>query len=235
MTGIATSKVRRTVTTRKPDPATANLLSKLVTPDNTWAQSNRDPNNPVTPPNQTALQRVVNNTATQIRDNQNILEMLPDMELCRQFMVSAIISPSDMVSTDVSYKMDGDTLPAALVTALIEELKDKFDDAYPFEEHLEDIISNALYVKGAHAILVLPESSIDYTINSNQKISTESLQMTEEFDANGRMRNLGILGAATSAGAVVGSMENIFLNLNMDTNEYVNDVTVGPQIGRAHV
>ena len=227
MTGIATSKVRRTVTTRKPDPATANLLSKLVTPDNTWSQSNRDPNNPVTPPNQTALQRVVNNTATQIRDNQNILEMLPDMELCRQFMVSAIISPSDMVSTDVSYKMDGDTLPAALVTALIEELKDKFNDAYPFEEHLEDIISNALYVKGAHAILVLPESSIDYTINSNQKISTESLQMTEEFDANGRMRNLGILGAATSAGAVVGSMENIFLNLNMETNDYVNDVSVG--------
>lgn len=226
MTGIATSKVRRTVTTRKPDATTANLLSKLVSPDHAWSNATRDPNNPVRPPEHTVLQRVVNNTALQIRDNQNIFEMLPDMELCRQFMTSAIISPSDMVSTDVSYKVDDTELPSALVTALIEEMRTRFDAAYPFEEHLEEIVSGALYERGAHAVLVLPESSIDYTINSNQKISTESLVATTEFDSSGRMRNLGVLGPAKDAGAVIGSMENIFLNLNVGNTDFTNEVEV---------
>ena len=225
-TSLERTNVKRTATTRKPDAATMNVVSKLVTPDERWSAANRDPNNPVTPPSQVALQRIVNNTATQIRDNQSILEMLPDMELCKDFMVSAVISPSDMVSTDVTYKVDGNELPASLTTALLEEVKGSFEEAYPFEEHLEDIVANALYVKGAHAILILPESSIDYTINSNQVISTETLIQTGEIDAKGRLRNLGVLGASTDAGDVVGSMENIFLNLDMSSTQYNNDVVL---------
>lgn len=226
MSSITRSNIKRTVTTRRPDAATMNLVSKLVSPDDRWAHATRDGQNPIKPPSPAALQRVVNNTATQIRDNQSILEMLPDMELCKDFMVSAIISPSDMVSTNVSYRSDTDEIPASVTTALMEEVKRQFEAEYPFEEHLEDIIANALYVKGAHPVLILPESSIDYTINSNQAISTEALKATGEIDAKGRLRNLGVLGPAQSNGDVVGSMENIFLNLDMTPSEYTNEVIV---------
>lgn len=222
MSNLKSSKVRPPRTVMSVDPYTRSVISKLVSPETETGSRYRSDASPIRPPDGTTLQKLVSKTALTIRDNHNIFEMLPDMELCRQFMVSAILSPGDMISTDFIYGCDTDKLPDGLITSLLETVKDKFSDAYPLEENAENIVSNALYLKGAHPIVVLPENSIDYTINSNQTISSESLMNTKQFNSDGKLVNIGLLGPADSTPSV----ENIFLNLSMDKFNYNNQVNV---------
>lgn len=224
MSNLKSSGTRRPQVTRSTDPFTKMIVSKLVTPEVETSGHYRDPNIPLVPPSGNVLSRMANRTAINIRDNQNIFAMLPDMDLCRQFMVSAILSPGDMISKELLYGSDTNELPTGVTGAMLEEVKERFNDAFPLEDKIEEIISNALYIKGAHPILILPENSIDYTINSNQTISTESLLASGQINSNGQFVNVGILGPAD--GVDKPSVENIFLNLDMSKLDYSNDIQI---------
>lgn len=146
----------------------------------------------IAPPS-TLVNEVANRTAQNVVDSENMLKLLPDLELAKSVAVSSIISPNDMMSTKLSYgssaKDLGDMLP--LLNSVIE---DYFDDTYKITSYLSDWLGAALFDKGATVLAVVPESAIDAAINSHQKISMEHLSDT--FGVNGQLHSKGILGSS---------------------------------------
>lgn len=184
----------------KNDPALAAVLSKLVKPTvaNTGSHSGSSVNNTAAGMNQ--FHKSSNNVATNIRDSQTVLQMLPDMELPIQILVSSIISPKDMMSTELTYSSTAEHIPSDVMASLIDSTKSYFEQDYKIIPMLSKILRDALFEKGSYPIAVIPENAIDDIINNtghsdSNKITLESF--SSSFDNSGRIKNIGLLGEST--------------------------------------
>lgn len=84
----------------------ANIAEKYV---HTILPVSKEKDEKMKPP--TALaQYVVQQTATNIMDNENILQLLPDMELAMQVLISSILAPNNMMTCELNYVCDADDL-----------------------------------------------------------------------------------------------------------------------------
>lgn len=131
------------------------------------------------------------NTAGAAADAKNLLENLPDLELVIQILVSSIISPNDIMSNELQYSSNDDRL-GSLRDTLIELIRDYFQNEYRLDDELPELIRRALATTGSYPYLVLPENATDHIINSNSRVTVESLRPM--FNAEGRLKSLGILG-----------------------------------------
>ena len=138
------------------------------------------------------METLANRTANNITDAASVTEMLPDVELARQVLNSSIISPQDMVSTDINFVVDNDKLPAEIV-ACKEVLDIFFSEEYSVEELLPKAIDEALWVSGAHVLAVIPETGLDSIINHGGKITLENISPYYSIE-NTAPTSYGILG-----------------------------------------
>ena len=168
------------------------IASKLV--DGLYSnQHRRRSTEAITPPN-SMIAHLANKIAMDTVDAENMIQLLPDMELAKQVLVSSILSPVDMISTELTYSNKADAL-ADVKTAMMEIVKDYFENDFQMTSQLSTILEQILFTKGAYAWIVLPESSIDHAINSNSRISNESFK--DVFDSNTRLpKSKGLLGNA---------------------------------------
>jgi hypothetical protein len=177
------------------NPVVTSVISKLVEgigPKRVDAKGNRA----VGEPSQELLERISTITATNVGDSESIFQLLPDIELAKQILVSSILSPNDMISTELNYFVDGNELDGEMTGALVNVIEDYFENTYKIKKLLPMWLKEALFTHGAYPMAILPESSIDHAINSNTRVSQESL--TGVVDSNGNMSNLGILGPKTA-------------------------------------
>ena len=65
--------------------------------------------NTITPPNM-LVGEVANKTASNINDSENMMQLLPDLELAKQVLISSILSPNDMMSSELSFNSTADDL-----------------------------------------------------------------------------------------------------------------------------
>lgn len=175
------------------DSNSANAIaSKLV--DGLYSnQHRRRDTEMITPPN-SMIAHLANKIAMDTVDAENMIQLLPDMELAKQVLVSSILSPVDMISTELTYSNKADAL-ADIKTAMMEVVKDYFENDFQMTSQLSKILEEILFTKGAYAWIILPESSIDYAINSNSRISNESFK--DVFDSETRLpKSKGLLGNA---------------------------------------
>lgn len=125
-------------------------------------------------PDQGYIDAVSQDTGLSISQARGLLDALPDLELSKQIIVSSILSPNDMISTDLIYgcatQVFGD-----VTQSLVAVIKDYFDDVYKIKKQLPDIIGKAIFTDGSYALAIFPETAIDAAINSNLKISRESI------------------------------------------------------------
>lgn len=173
------------------NPEQAALISKLIAPQQP-PQHNQRGQREIQTPNAHELRAVSNRTARNITDAQTVMQLLPDIELSAQILVSSILSPKDMMTTELLYTGPEDVVSTQISTELIVAIRKHFEQDYKIKNKLHDILRDVLFEKGSHVLAVLPENSLDELINRGTAVTMESI--AELADVNGMLRPLGLLG-----------------------------------------
>lgn len=175
------------------NPEAAAVISKLFRP--------RDPNeidiskkSSLYALNRTQVQAISDNVQNRINDNKNLLQLFPDIELAIQILTSSILSPKDMVSTEIIYKTEESILPAELSLKLLNVVQRHMSQYYRVESELNVMLRDMLFNTGSYIKLVMPESILDEVINKNTVLSTEALSELYVSTKDETVRHLGFLG-----------------------------------------
>lgn len=139
----------------------------------------------------TQFHTLSDSVSDRIRNSENAMQLFPDMELSAQILISSILSPKDMVNSELIYKVNESILPAELTMQLMDIVKNDLNKHYKLTDSLPDILRECLFISGSYVKAVLPESSVDDLINGDINASMESIG--EILDRP----HLGILGNAT--------------------------------------
>lgn len=169
----------------------AAVVSK-ITPIGNESDNDRDNRLKNTQPSDNIMSLTSSQISQSIKDADLIFQLLPELVLVKQILVSSILSPKDLVSTEINYTNEDCDLPPEITNALMETVRNHFDNVYKIKRILPKILEDALFDTGSYPLAVIPESSLDAAINSNKRISIESI--ADEVDNKGHIRSIGILG-----------------------------------------
>lgn len=140
------------------------------------------------------LQEISDQVATSKEDSLALLQLLPEIELSMQIMISLVLSPRDFINTEMTYKFPPNLLPPEMVTALIEVVETDFDSSYNIKAKLPEILRKAMFEDGSYPLVVIPENSLDDIINGRQVVAMESFvrsQTAKSIDGH-----TGLLGSS---------------------------------------
>jgi len=177
------------------DPGLAAVLSKLTSSTNPIQYDNAGMRDSQMP-NSHMFRNTSDLIAQNVNDARTVLQVLPDMELAAQILVSSIIAPKDMVTTELTYSVIEGLIAPDVGAALITRTKKYFEHDYKIKPLLAKMLRDILFETGSYAIAVLPENTIDDVINGKHNITLENL--SEHIDSNGMVKPLGLLGPAIS-------------------------------------
>lgn len=176
----------------KKKPLASAVVSKLVRNNDTLGNSNTvSPTKGVDIPTTGYLGKVSDITAGNVTDAENLYQLLPDTELAEQILVSSILSPKDMVTTELNYICNESSLKGEITGVLLSVVEDFFTKVYKIDPQLPAILSDVLFKKGSYPIMIIPESSVDEIINGERG----SVGMESHADNKGLFNfSIGILG-----------------------------------------
>jgi len=154
----------------REQPEIAAIISKLNT------DKSRQPVNP----NNINIPSIAISTRDRLTNNENILQLFPDVELCIQILVSSIISPNDMINVSLVYESPDIKLTSDIKSIILDTIKKHITTTYNLENKIFDIIKESLFTKGAYVEAILPEASVDDVINQfdNGQVSIEDMCKT---------------------------------------------------------
>jgi hypothetical protein len=193
----------------KSDPEIAAVISKLIKTKNV-EDFNLTKEESRYNLNQGQIQSISDKIKTRIRDSQNILQLFPDIELSVQILISSILSPKDMVKTELLYKTVETVLPAEVSLQLISELKDHLEGHYKLKDEQAELLRDCLFENGSYVKAIIPEGVLDEIINSDRHLSTESYN--ELFTDVDTPKHLGILGNPGTTTVRRSALESFRLN-----------------------
>lgn len=112
-----------------------------------------------------------------IKNNEDIMQLFPDIEVCIRIVVSSILSPNDMNGNNLTYTPPDIRLPSGVKQTITSTIQDYIDTNYHLEDNLYDICREALFLKGAYVEAIIPEASVDDAVNgwiNKTKITVEN-------------------------------------------------------------
>lgn len=168
------------------DKPLASLLSKAVDP---VIQPSHTPSGSrkIEAPSIGALHNIASRTANNISHADTTMQMLPDMQLGAQILVSSTVSPKDMVTLELAYQTTPGILPPTVLATVISAVRDHFDKTYKIKNKIPRILQEVLFDKGSHVVAIIPENSIDEMINRSNAVSMESFYEAMGVDKNSKM------------------------------------------------
>lgn len=169
----------------------AAMASKLVR-NNRQSLYDSAGNRKVEAPNVAQLKERSVAVSRNINDAQTVLQVLPDLQLAGQILISSILSPKDMITTELIYTPAPEIVTSELAAMLIGRIRQHFETDYKIKQLLPDILQDVLIETGSYPIVVIPENSVDDAINGKSSFSMES--MGEYFEPNGTPKHIGLLG-----------------------------------------
>lgn len=186
-------KAYEAVSTASGSPGIAAVISKLTSRDATQrAQFDQRGNTRIDAGNQTNFNAVSGAIIQKDRDSETIKQLFPEMELGAQILVSSILAPKDMATTEILYLIPDNLKVSLLAAELLPKLEEYFTQTYKIEPLLPEILNEVLFGSGSYPMAVIPESSVDDLINGTSQITTES--MAEFVNADGVFHPIGLLG-----------------------------------------
>lgn len=208
----------------KSSPETAAVISKLIKPPiaNDFDLKKRESHYNL---NQNQIKEISDSVKSRIKDNENITLLFPDIELAIQILVSSVLSPKDMVKTDIIYKAREAMLPSELTMKLNTVIQSHMEGHHKLKDELQTILRDTLFRTGSYVKAIIPEGIVDEIINSNQSVSTEALG--ELFRLDNKVQNLGILGNAGKAkvGTAMERFNNNTATLHYEARPSMESVT----------
>lgn len=148
------------------------------------------------PPAQMAI-NVASRTASNVMDSESMMQMLPDMELAQQVLISSVLSPNDMMSTKLGYRTVNNDL-GEVTPHLLKVVSNYFDNVYKINTQLPKMLKDILFTRGSYPIAVIPEAAIDDLINGNTRVAMESMDPYVDR-TTGAPKGIGILGGPNPA------------------------------------
>ena len=199
----------------RDDPTFAAVVSKLIKSNTLNHQSEINTAEQMAlSHNASGMKDISNNLAKRARNSQSLLELFPELKLCKDILVSSILSPKDMVSNELVYRSASDSLPPSIVMKLTEIIKEALVNEYGFQNTLQDKVGETLFDKGSYLSLILPEASVDDVINSGLVASMESLSSV--IDNEGNIKPLRILSGHTPFSDSNGDKKSAFPSISRE-------------------
>ena len=191
------------------DPTIKKIIGNLVKDPEAKSKSTLNLNKSV-------YENKTDQIAASINDIHSLRQMLPDLELAKHIIVSSILSPHDLQTATLTFKVAKpfDTHP--LVGELLRAIETHFTSDYKIQDEMSSILEEALFDTGASIRAILPESELTRIINSNTSIAQESLSpfLTNAFKPK---RSLGVLGNGTNGTDTVPTLESYFDTVSTPT------------------
>lgn len=176
------------------DKSLSALLSKavdpLIQPTHTASGTRK-----IEAPGLGALHNIASRTANNISHADTVMQMLPDMQLGAQILISSIASPKDMMTLELSYQTTPGILPPTVLSTVITGIRDHFDKVYKIKNKIPRILDEVLFSKGSHAVAIIPENSIDEMINRSNTISMEAFYDALGVDRHSNLTAMQAIGA----------------------------------------
>lgn len=176
------------------DKPLSALLSKAVDPtiqpSHTAAGTRK-----IEAPSLGALHNIASRTANNISHADTVMQMLPDMQLGSQILVSSITSPKDMMTLELTYQTTPGILPPTVLSTVTAAIRDHFDKIYKIKNKIPRILQEVLFEKGSHVVAIIPENSIDEMINRSNAISMESFYEALGVDPRAKLSPTQAIGA----------------------------------------
>ena len=180
-------------------PLTAAVISKLVSQPTSIASSGIRDTKTGAEASQGELNKASVDLQQEIRDSRNSLELFPDIELSKQTLISSILAPNNMNQEEINYKLEHPFVPPDIASDIIEMIKPEIENYYGVKDNLYAILEDALFLKGSHMRLVLPESAVDHLINDRPALRVESIADVENIFTSLETGSMGFLGEPTGS------------------------------------
>jgi hypothetical protein len=173
-------------------PAMASIMSKLNNQDRN-VKYDQDGNRTIVAPNRSGLSDISHDTAQKSTDNENTLQLFPELEQGIRILINGVMAPKDLNSTDINFSLPNDLKVSPLASKLIPIIEETLSKDFNLKDELPDTLYRVLAVDGAEPHLIIPESAVDDMINDRKTVSTESL--VEHFgDGKSNLKTSGLLG-----------------------------------------
>lgn len=175
------------------NPRAAVFASKMIADRNSGQNK---PGHGVDVPNEGIFDVIINRRGRKNLDAETIMNLQPDIKLIKSLITSIVMSPIDMDSGGVTFKMVESTeLPGVVYNPLLEVIRSHFTSYYDLNEVLPLAVGEALFDQGASIHVVVPEAAVDDMINgTTQRVSTEDYLNSRLDDERLTYRPTGYLG-----------------------------------------
>ena len=203
-------------------PQSAALLSKLNTDQSANQRSYTQYN----------YSDVATSTAFKIKNNESVLELLPDLELCIQIITASMLDPNGMIDDNLIYSLPDIKLPSDIRASILEMIKNYIDSNYDLSAKLKDIIREAYFIKGAYVEAIIPEASLDRLINKSTMYSGvgDIKYNKEDINHPDNILNLSVnvnsTGTLSATEDFVINVESLISNYGVATYEDTSDLGI---------
>jgi len=180
----------------------------------------------------TVLNNVFKRTLRNASDIRNIFTVMPDLNLPREMLVSAICAPGDLATTTLimSNGLGGGSNP--LTAAIIDALEQFHIKEQGLPAKIPGWIDDAKIMTGAHPIMIIPEASIDKMIHGGvEGASLESISNYGGEYQNDWFVPKGLLGlqVPTAEKQDYISLESAFSRVNHAKMAEYHTIKAAPQ------
>jgi hypothetical protein len=178
----------------REDPTMAATLAKLI-PSQHPVEYGDEGNRKPAQPNLYSFRNAAEQTAQNVNDAETVLQLLPDMELAQQILVSSVGSPKDMMSLELTYTAPEGLMAPDVSSAMMDRYRQHFEQVHKIKPLIPKILRDMLFQTGSYGLAVIPENSVDEVINGQVKLSME--QLDEHIFPDGTVKPIGLLGPSS--------------------------------------
>lgn len=158
----------------RKNPRIAAGVSKLIAPNRTKRPRAMDHNANLATPDSYGIRETSRTLIEDQRDARTLIGMMPDIEMSMNVKTAAILNPRDLTTVELTYAAPETKMDGLLSNGLIDLIRTYFTDVHRITPQLSKILKNAMFLKGAHPIAVIPENTLDALINAPNTASLES-------------------------------------------------------------
>jgi len=145
--------------------------------------------------NASNISDIGNSVLDRIKNNEDITQLFPDVELSIQILTSSILAPNDMLESKLRYVKPELNIPIDINNTILNEIETFMLKEYDINAKLPTIIREALFTKGCYAEAIIPESALDEIINSDIYASHEDMDVAKYIQKSEKSK--GLLGSAS--------------------------------------
>ena len=130
----------------RANPMGYSLLAKLTRNPSHEAFDNEG-NLTDTRPSLDFLLGISSQKAQDIDDNEAIMQLLPDLERAALLLISYIISPNNLKSAQMQYKLPDSIFPQTVSSQMVEVMQDYLEKDYRLSDRVYNILYDVLFTK----------------------------------------------------------------------------------------